>query len=157
MALVRLDKGYFGENTFEYLEEKGIRYIVAARNTASLREIASCLSEEKWEEVEKKSLYLAEIQYAYKTWKKERKMTIKKSLFPNPDYDEKERDIFGSSVESAYITEYRFYVTNISKEELDKLSSYRFYNNRATVENRIKEQKLGFNLNKLPVHNKKGN
>ncbi|MCD6472308.1 transposase [Candidatus Aerophobetes bacterium] len=37
------------------------------------------------------------------------------------------------------------------------MSCYRFYNNRATVENRIKEQKLGFGLDKLPVHNKRGN
>lgn len=41
-------------------------------------------------------------------------MIIKKSLFPNPDYDEKERDIFGDPVKPAYKLEYRFYVTNIS-------------------------------------------
>lgn len=84
-------------------------------------------------------------------------MIIKREFFPNPNYDGKEKDIFGNPVESANFTEYRFYVNNISKEELDELSCYRFYNNRATVENKIKEQKLGFNLDKLPVHNKKEN
>jgi len=66
-------------------------------------------------------------------------MIIKRELFPNPNYDEKEKGIFGNPVESASLTEYRFYVTNISREELDKLSCCRFYNNRATVENRIKD------------------
>lgn len=67
VVFVRLDKGYFGENTFEYLEERGIKYIAAAKNTAPLREEASSLSEEKWEKIIEGSLYLTEIQYAYKT------------------------------------------------------------------------------------------
>jgi len=63
----------------------------------------------------------------------------------------------GRPLEPSFRVEYSFYVTNISDKELDTLSCYRFYKNRATVENRIKEQKLGFNLDKLPVHNKQGN
>ena len=115
------------------------------------------MPDKEWQEVEKDSLYLTEIEYSYGTWKDERRMIIKRSLSPNPNYDEKERDIFGNPLESPYTVEYSFYVTNIPKIELDKLSCYRFYNNRATVETRIKEQKLGFNLDKLPVHNKEGN
>jgi len=157
VVFVRLDKGYFGENTFQYLEEDGIRYVAASKNTGPLRKKAASVSDKEWEEIEKKSLYFTEIKYSYKTWKDERRMIIKKSLSPNPNYDEKEKDIFGSPVEPRFTVEYRFYVTNISKSELDKLSCYRFYNNRATVENRIKEQKLGFNLDKLAVHNKEGN
>ena len=84
-------------------------------------------------------------------------MIIKKSLSPNPNHDQKEKDIFGNPADPPYAVEYSFYVTNISKSELDKLSCYRFYNNRATVETRIKEQKLGFNLDKLAVHNEEGN
>jgi len=157
IVFVRLDKGYFGEDTFQYLEEKGIRYVAASKNTQPLRKKAALLSDKEWEEIEKNSLYFTEIDYSYKTWKSERRMIIKKSLSPNPNYDEKEKDIFGNPVEPPYTVEYRFYVTNISKSELNKLSCYRFYNNRATVENRIKEQKLGFNLDKLAVHNKEGN
>jgi len=157
IVFVRLDKGYFGENTFQYLEEEGIRYVAASKNTGPLRKKASSLSDNEWEEIEKNSLYLTEIEYSYGTWKNEKRMIIKKSLSPNPNYDEKEKDIFGNPVEPPFTVEYRFYVTNISKSELDKLSCYRFYNNRATVENKIKEQKLGFNLDKLAVHNKEGN
>ena len=157
VVFVRLDKGYFGENTFEYLEEEGIRYVVASKNTGPLRRKAASLPDKEWEEVEKNSLYCTEIEYSYKTWKNERRMIIKKSLFPNPNYEIEEKDIFGNPVEPPFTLEYSFYVTNISKSELDKLSCYRFYNNRATVENRIKEQKLGFNLDKLAVHNKEGN
>ncbi|MCD6472181.1 transposase [Candidatus Aerophobetes bacterium] len=43
VVFVRLDKGYFGEDTFEYLEEKGIRYVAASKNTHPLRKIASSL------------------------------------------------------------------------------------------------------------------
>ncbi len=157
VAFVRLDKGFFGENTFEYLEGKGKRYVAAAKNTNPLRKIALSIPDNEWEEVEKGTLYLTEIEYAYKTWKRKRRMIIKKSLSPNPNYDDKEKDIFGNLLEPPFIVELSFYVTNISDKELDKLSCYRFYNNRATVENRIKEQKLGFNLDKLPVHSKEGN
>ena len=158
VVFVRLDKGYFGENTFQYLEQEGIRYVAASKNTRPLRKRAASLPDKEWQEVEKDSLYLTEIEYAYYgTWKKSRRMIIKKSFSPNPNYDEKEKDIFGKSVEPPYTVEYSFYVTNIPKTELDKLSCFRFYNNRATVETRIKEQKLGFNLDKLPVHNKEGN
>lgn len=154
---MRLDKGYFGENTFHYLEEKSIRYVAASKNTRPLRKKAASLPDKEWEEVEKDSLYLTEIEYAYGTWKKKRRMIIKKSLSSNPNYDEKEKDIFGNSVEPPFTVEYSFYATNIPKIELNKLSCFRFYNNRATVEARIKEQKLGFNLDKLPVHHKEGN
>ena len=88
VVFLRLDKGYFGENTFEYLEGKEIRYIAAAKNTEPLRKIASSLPENEWEEIEKNSLYLTEIEYAYGTWKKKRRMIIKKSISPNPDYDD---------------------------------------------------------------------
>ena len=157
VVFVRLDKGYFGENTFEYLEGKKIRYLAAAKNTGPLRRLAASLPNEDWQEIEKKSLYLTEIDYAYKTWEKKRRIIIKKSISPNLNYDEKDRDIFGHPLEPKDLIEYRFYVTDILKEKLDKLSCWRFYNDRATVENRIKEQKLGFNLDKLPVHTKKGN
>ena len=157
VVFVRLDKGYFGENTFEYLEKEGIRYVAASKNTRPLRKRVASLSDNEWQELEKDSLYLTEIEYAYHTWKKRRRMIIKKSLSPNPNYDEKERDIFGNPLEPPFTVEYSFYVTNIPQIELDKLPCYRFYNNRATVETRIKEQKLGFNLDKLPVHNKEGN
>ncbi|GAI06489.1 unnamed protein product, partial [marine sediment metagenome] len=125
VVFVRLDKGYFGEDTFQYLEEEGIRYVAASKNTAPLRRRTSSVPDKEWEEVEKDSLYLTEIEYSYGTWKDERRMIIKRSLSPNPNYDEKEKDIFGNSVEPPFTIEYSFYVTNISKSELDKLSCYR--------------------------------
>jgi len=106
VSFLRLDKGFFGEDTF-----------------------ASSIPDNKWEEVEKGSLYLTEIEYAYSSWKKKRRMIIKKSILPNPDYEKDERDIFGNPVNSPFRIEYSFYVTNIPDKELDKLSCYRFYNN----------------------------
>ena len=41
VIFLRIDKGYFGENTFEYLEKRGMGYIGAAKNTAPLRKITS--------------------------------------------------------------------------------------------------------------------
>ena len=142
VVFLRIDKGYFGENTFEYLEKRGMGYIGAAKNTAPLRKITSSLPEEEWEEVVKDRLYLAEMNYAYNSWKKKRRMIIKKELSPNPNYERQEKDIFGKPIEPPFTIEYSFYVTNIPTEKMDKLSSIRLYNNRATVENRIKEQKL---------------
>jgi len=129
VSFLRLDKGFFGEDTFWYLEEKGKRYVAAGKNTNPLRKIASSIPDNKWEEVEKGSLYLTEIEYAYSSWKKKRRMIIKKSILPNPDYEKDERDIFGNPVNSPFRIEYSFYVTNIPDKELDKLSCYRFYNN----------------------------
>lgn len=80
VSFLRLDKSFFGEDTFWYLEEKGERYVAYAKNTKPLRKIAS---DGKWEETERNSLCLTEIEYTYGSWKKKRRMIIKKSILPN--------------------------------------------------------------------------
>lgn len=56
------------------------------------------MPDKDWEEIERDSLYLTEIEYAYDIWKKKRRMIIKKSPFPNLDYEREEKDIFGRPV-----------------------------------------------------------
>ena len=69
----------------------------------------------------KDRLYLTEMNYAYNSWKKKRRMIIKKELSPNPNYERQEKDIFGKPIEPPFTIEYSFYVTDIPTEKLDKL------------------------------------
>ncbi len=39
VVFVRLDKGYFKEDSFQYLEEEGIRYVAVSKNTQPLRRL----------------------------------------------------------------------------------------------------------------------
>lgn len=164
----RLDKGYFSDEVFNLFENNHIYYVAAAKEYQDLFQIArqldtyqkvKPLKTEKLETEKKedKIFWTAEIDYKCDTWKKYRRFIIVKEQTLNPDYDPTDVDLFGKPKQPEYLEEYHFYVTNIPYDKMDAVSLWRFYNERATVENRIKESKLGFYLDKLPSHNWGGN
>ena len=161
-TFVRIDKGFFSKDIFEYLEAKGLKYICAAKATAELKALARGLKDFKpisspAEDDQREQFFITEIDYRYGSWNSYRRLIIVKELEPNPDHDPQQRDLLGEPLQPEYLETYRFYVTNIGYEELDAESCWRFYNQRATVEGHIKESKLGFNLDKLPSLNFHGN
>ncbi|MFQ6094162.1 MAG: IS1380 family transposase [bacterium] len=161
-TFVRIDKGFFSEELFDYLEAREIRYICAAKATPDLKALARTLKDFRPlssgdEEEQPRRFFITEIDYRYGSWSTYRRMIIVKEQEPNPDYDPQDRDLLGQPRQPEYLESYRFYVTDIGYEELDAESCWRFYNHRATVENCIKESKLGFNLDKLPSLNFYGN
>lgn len=47
---IRMDKGFFDENNFAYLEELGIEYICKAKLTGTMRKVINYLDEkEQWQ------------------------------------------------------------------------------------------------------------
>ena len=168
VAVVRMDKGYFGDRIFRVLEASpDIFYIsgAPARNVLvawareNLRFKPVSRSAESEEEQNGVRYFLAEGMYAFQTWEAPRRFVVVKKLTPNPDYDPDRVmvDIFGEPLVPPFLEEYTFYVTNFSPEQLDAEGVWHFYNERGTVENRVKESRLGFALDKLPSHNFFGN
>ncbi len=156
VALTRLDKGFFGDATFNCLEGRKVYYVAAAKATQPLKLLAKSLSYSRIPNTDKLT-YITEIGYRYGTWKKFRRLIVVKEQVPNPDHNPEETDLFGEPLQPRYLDKYRFYVTNIPVDRLEAVDCWSFYNERGTVENRIKESKLGFHLDKLPSTNQQGN
>lgn len=164
IRFARLDKGYFSNETFNQFEEHDIYYVGGAKAYEDLLSLARRLdtyqrieSSDKEENSEGKIFWITELDYKCDSWEKFRRFIIVKEQIPNPDYDPQDVNLFGEPNQPEYLEEYHFYVTSIPYDKLDAVSIWRFYNQRGTVENRIKESKLGFYLDKLPSHNPDGN
>ena len=140
----RLDKGYFSDDIFNLFENNHIYYVGAAKAYQDLLQLARQLDTyQKVEPLEgDKIFWITEIDYKCDTWKKYRRLIIVKEQIPTPDYDPLDVDLFGKPKQPRYLERYHFYVTNIPYDKLDAVSVWRFYNERATVENRIKESKF---------------
>ena len=157
LRFVRVDKGFFDQKIFSYLEEQGIKYVCSAKASSDLLALARSLKEYEELEHSERQFFITELDYQYGNWDCYRRLVIVKERVANPDYDLDNRDLWGQPMEPEFHDTYRFYVTNIGYNELDAQSVWRFYNERATVENRIKESKLGFYLDKLPNQHFWGN
>ena len=157
ITFVRIDKGFFDQKLFAFLERQDIKYVAASKATHNLLTIARSLGTYRKLPNTDRELFITEINYKYGSWQQSRRMVIVKERVPNPDYNPDERDLFGIASEPEFLEIFRFYVTNIGYEELDAESVYHFYNERATAENRIKESKMGFYLDKLPNQHFWGN
>ena len=157
VRFVRMDKGFFDQKAFSYLEEQGVKYVCAAKITSDLLALARTLRDYEKVQHPERRIFITEVDYRYGTWDSYRRMVIFKEQIANPNYDPDALDLLGQPVEPEYFDSYRFYVTNIGYDELDAQSVWRFYNERATVENRIKESKIGFSLDKLPNQHFWGN
>ena len=144
---LRLDKGYYSGGNLSLLEEKGLAYVVKAPSYPTLVQKATELPGSAWEDVTDKGesslaleTWVSEFAYQARDWDRPRRFLVKRVLVED---EKKENQLF----EPGERYEFRFYATNM---EGDPWGIIRFYDARATVENRIKETKLGFNLDKLP-------
>jgi len=144
---LRLDKGYYSGGNLSLLEEKGLAYVVKAPSYPTLVQKATELPGSAWEDVTDKGesslaleTWVSEFAYQARDWDRPRRFLVKRVLVED---EKKENQLF--EPDERY--EFRFYATNM---EGDPWGIIRFYDARATVENRIKETKLGFNLDKLP-------
>jgi hypothetical protein len=157
LRFVRIDKGFFDQKIFARLEKREVKYVCAARATDDLVRLARTLTDFRAVENTERKFCITEIDYRYGSWDRYRRLVIVKELTHNPDYDPSHVDLLGASDQPEFVETYRFYVTSIGYQELDAESVWQFYNERGTVENRIKESKLGFYLDKLPNQHFWGN
>ncbi len=138
IGLLRADSGFYDRKVFDYLEQKRIKYIVAARLYAPIQQL---LSQHKvWMQIGN-GIEIAESSYQSPLWDKPRRMVMIRQYVPQrPKATGRTLKLFE---EEGLYKNYRYscYITNLDLPAEHIWQSYRM---RADAENRIKELKYDF-------------
>jgi len=138
VGLVRLDSGFFSKDIMDYLEQKQLKYIVAAKFTHPIQHLID--KQDFWMQVDD-GIEICDKQYQANTWQEPRRIVVVRqkisrrpqatgrtlSLFPDDEIHRNYRY-------SAYITNNEYAATDV----------WRNYRQRGDAENRIKELKADF-------------
>lgn len=138
VSLIRLDSGFFQSDILDYLEEKTLEYIVAARFTQPIQRIIA--AQTNWILLDT-GIEICEQMYQSDSWTKARRMVIVRQLInERPAAPGKQLKLFA---EEEIHRNYRYsaYVTSL---KLAPAEVWRIYRGRAEAENRIKELKYDF-------------
>jgi len=143
---ISLDSGFCSNEIFEYLEQKGIDYIVAAKFYQPVQQIIS--KQPAWMVIAD-GIEISELHYQATNWKKERRMVIvRQKIKDRPNAVGKTLKLFGE--ESIY-RQYR-YTAYFTTLKLSATEVWRIYRNRADAENRIKELKYDFGFSSFNLN-----
>lgn len=134
IGLIRADSGFYSRGMMEYLESKGIRYIIAVRFYELMKWEIEQL--EHWREI------CDGIEVNAFTYKGRRHIVVRKSIERRPKATGKE--LFPDTNRVGY--RYSCYVTNL---ELSAEHIWKLYQGRADCENRIKELKYDFGIDQF--------
>jgi hypothetical protein len=144
IGLLRLDSGFYDHKIFSFLEdEKSIDYIVATPMFHSIQK--SIFAQKTWLEVTD-GIEITEFEYQGKDWKKTRRMVaVRQKIAKRPKAVGKQLSIFEDEIET---NGYRYtcYITSL---KLNQADIWRLYRGRANCENRIKELKYDYGLDKM--------
>jgi hypothetical protein len=140
---IRLDKGFFDEKNFIYLEDNCIEYVCKAKLTSGMWKIISYLNEHgAWQQLDD-TYSAAEIRLPLPTWERARRFIfIRERQKPKEERGQLSFDF------QSY--EYQAIVTNM--EDLTSEEVWHWYNKRCNVENRIDELKVGLGLDQTSQH-----
>jgi hypothetical protein len=144
-GLLRLDSGFYDKKIFEYLEtrESPIDYIVAVpMYVTGQRKIAA---HKTWLKIEN-GIEITEFEYQADDWEKPRRMiAVRQKIAIRPKATGKQLSLFEDDIE---IQGYRYscYITTL---KLSPVDVWRLYRQRANCENRIKELKYDYGLDKM--------
>lgn len=145
IGLLRLDSGFYDKNIFGYLEQDDIKidYIVAVpMYTTIQRKIAS---QKTWLVLDN-GIEISEFQYKAQDWGNSRRMiAVRQKIKERPKAVGKQLKLFEEEME---INGYRYtcYITTL---KLSAADVWRLYRGRANCENRIKELKYDYGLDKM--------
>lgn len=133
---LRGDSGFADVMLYEKLESNGVSFAIRMKESARLRKMVERDANDFIESLSKNLVDYActytEFQYCADSWAYPRRIVCK--------------------IEKPYgvmVPNYTFIVTNM---ELPTQDILRFYSNRGTMENMIKETKLGFHMHAMPNH-----
>lgn len=145
IGLLRLDSGFYDQKIFVYLEQEtvAIDYIVAVPMYVAIqRKIAV---QRTWLQIEN-GIEIAEFEYKAQDWDKERRMVVvRQKIADRPKAVGKQLSLFE---EDCVFNGYR-YTCYISTLKLSAVDIWRLYRGRANCENRIKELKYDYGLDKM--------
>jgi NADH:ubiquinone oxidoreductase subunit len=145
IGLLRLDSGFYSKEIFDYLENRdtSIDYIVAVPIYVTVqRKIANLKT---WLKIEN-DIEISEFDYQAEDWQQPRRMiTVRQKVATRPKATGKQLRLFEDDIE---INGYRYscYITSL---KLSPADVWRLYRQRANCENRIKELKYDYGLDKM--------
>lgn len=145
IGLLRLDSGFYSKDIFDYLEQREtpISYITAVpMYVAVQRKIAA---QRTWLHIDE-GLEITEFMYTGKDWLMPRRMIgVRQKISKRPKAVGKQLSLFTDEIE---LNGYRYtcYVTDLT---LPPAEVWRLYRGRANCENRIKELKYDYGLDKM--------
>ena len=138
VSLIRLDSGFFQSNILDYLEQKAMSYIIAAKFTHPIQRVIK--ESTSWIVLDT-GIEICEQVYQSDSWQVPRRLVIvRQKIKDRPNAPGKQLRIF---LEEEVFKNYRYsaYVTNMN---LAPAEIWRLYRGRANAENRIKELKYDF-------------
>jgi hypothetical protein len=138
VSLIRLDSGFFQSNILDYLEQKAMSYIIAAKFTHPIQRVIK--ESTSWIVLDT-GIEICEQIYQSDSWQVPRRLIIvRQKIKDRPNAPGKQLRIF---LEEEVFKNYRYsaYVTNMN---LAPVEIWRLYRGRANAENRIKELKYDF-------------
>lgn len=136
LKYLRLDKGFFAQDNFEYFEDRTLSYVCKAPMRGGLKKVVKYLHEENlWEELDDYTS-VAELTIPLLSWSKARRFVF---ICQKKDPE----------TEQLYLSHPEFYshqaiVTNIEADEMEPEEIWHYYNKRGTCELLINELKEGF-------------
>jgi len=136
---LRADEGFYGKHFLGELERHEITYTVGAPLIASVRQRIAEIPQEEWlPSSYREGSQVASFTWRPKTWERERRFVVRRDPIQQGEQ---------LSLEGA---EWHLWVlvTNDAERSADQLESW--HRDKANVENRIKEAKLGLGLDNLP-------
>jgi hypothetical protein len=145
IGLLRLDSGFYDKKIFDFLEtrESNIDYIVAVPMYVTIqRKIAS---RKTWLKIED-GIEITEFEYQADDWTNPRRMiAVRQKIATRNNATGKQLSMFADDIE---INGYRYscYITTL---KLSPADVWRLYRQRANCENRIKELKYDYGMDKM--------
>jgi hypothetical protein len=145
IGLLRLDSGFYDKDIFDYLETRDspVDYVVAVPMYVTIQRKIS--AQRTWLKIEN-GIEITEFEYQAQGWEKPRRMiAVRQKINTRPNATGKQLSLFEDDFE---INGYRYscYITTL---KLSPADIWRLYRQRANCENRIKELKYDYGLDKM--------
>jgi hypothetical protein len=145
IGLLRLDSGFYDQDIFNYLEgeDVAIDYITAVPMYVTIQR--KIVAARNWISIEE-GIEIAEFEYKAQDWENPRRMiTVRQKISKRPNAVGKQLSLFEDDyLQNGY--RYTCYVTTL---KLSSADIWRLYRGRANCENRIKELKYDYGLDKM--------
>jgi hypothetical protein len=133
---VRADSGFYSKEVVGFCERKGLIFGVTADQTERLLAKVTGVAEAQWADLEKYGVaQVAEVRYQPVGWKRGYRYVVKRNLMEN-----KKGELY-----------FRYHVLVTNDERRSAGEVLEWHLQHANMENRIKEHKSGFGLEKLPT------
>ncbi len=145
IGLLRLDSGFYDRKIIEYLEQREapIDYIIAVPMHVNIQR--KIVAQRSWLPINK-GIEIAEFSHQSQEWTKPRRMiVVRQKIAERPQAVGKQLRLFEDNIE---ISGYRYtcYITSLNLSAAD---IWRLYRQRANCENKIKELKYDYGLDKM--------